>query len=72
MSEPNTPKVKCACMGAGPLLTEFLESRGPSDEVKAHFRAARVEFLKGLRALIDSRIEQLSQTEEKGATIPVE
>lgn len=71
MSEPNKAGA-CVCMGAGPALTEFLERMGPPEDVKAHFRAARVEFLKGIRALIDQRIEQLSRTEEKGATIPVE
>jgi hypothetical protein len=59
-------------MGAGPAITDFLERVGPPESVKAHFRAARVEILKGLRALIDSRIDQLSRTEEKGASIPVE
>ena len=71
MSE-QTATGKCACMGAGPALTDLVERIGPSEEVRAHFRAARVEILKGIRALIDSRIEQLSRTEEKGATIPVE
>lgn len=64
---------RCLCMGAGPALTATIEKFGASDEVRDHFRAARVEFLKGIRALIDSRIEELSrQQEEKGATIPVE
>ncbi len=74
MSEQQqTASGKCACMGAGPALTDFLERMGPSEEVKAHFRAARLEVLKGIRALLDARIEQLSRTgEEKGSTIPVE
>jgi hypothetical protein len=59
-------------MGAGPVITDFIERMGPPEEVKAHFRAARIEILKGLRAFIDLRIEQLSRTEEKGASIPVE
>lgn len=64
---------KCMCMGAGPALTEMVEKLAPSEEVRNHFRAARVEFLKGIRALIDSRIEELSRKpEEKGAAIPVE
>ena len=71
MSEQQTSG-KCVCMGAGPMLTDFLERMGPPEDVKAHFRAARVEILKGIRAMIDARIEQLSRTEEKGASIPVE
>ena len=67
-----TTSGKCGCMGAGPVITDFVERMGPPEDVKAHFRAARIEILKGLRALIDSRIEQLSRPQEKGASIPVE
>lgn len=47
---------------------------GPSEEVQTHFRNARLEFLKGLRTLIDERIERVSraQNANKGATISVE
>jgi hypothetical protein len=34
-------------------------------------RNARVEFLKGLRALIDERIEHLSAKGRKGTSVPV-
>ena len=37
-----------------------------------HFRNARVEFLKGIRSLIDSRIEHLSRAETKGTRVVVE
>jgi hypothetical protein len=37
-----------------------------------HFRAARVEFLKGMRSLIDSRIASLSTEERKGSHVTVE
>ncbi len=63
----------CGCMGAGPAITNLMEKLGPPEEVRSHFRAARVEILKGLRALIDSRIAHLSRSaEEKGTTVPVE
>jgi len=71
MSE-QTATGKCVCMGAGPALTQMMEKMGPSDAVRDHFRAARVEFLKGLRALIDSQIQNLSKPEQKGSTITVE
>jgi len=72
MSEEK-PYTRCLCMGAGPALTGMMEKFAASDEVRDHFRAARVEFLKGIRALIDARIEELSRKDdEKGATIPVE
>jgi hypothetical protein len=37
-----------------------------------HFRQARIEFLKGIRALIDHRIERLSRASQKGTRIVVE
>lgn len=61
----------CGCMGVGPALTRALSSIGPK-EAREHFRAARVEFLKGMRALLDARIENLSRAEQTGTTVPVE
>jgi len=51
----------CVCGGAGPGLTRMLECLIPSGEAGAHFRQARLEFLKGLRAVLDQRIETMSQ-----------
>jgi hypothetical protein len=62
----------CICQGAGPALTEFLRRLGPPLEARRHFEAARVEFLKGLRALLDARIEQITKSGAKGEKIPVE
>lgn len=74
MSENETPKPQsgCACMGAGPTLTEVFRRMGPSEPVRQHFQNARIEFLKGIRALIDERIADLSKAEQKGAKIVVE
>jgi hypothetical protein len=62
----------CVCQGAGPLVSEFLRRIGPPHEARRHFEAARIEFLKGLRALIDARIEQISKSEAKGQKISVQ
>jgi hypothetical protein len=65
----------CLCQGAGPVLTEFIRQIGPPDEARRHFETARLEFLKGLRALLDSRIERCSMRaagKPKGAKIDVE
>ncbi len=43
-----------------------------SDATNDHFRNARVEFLKGIRSLIDDRIERLSRHESKGTRVVVE
>jgi len=56
--------------GSGPGLTEFLRRLRPPEEARRHFEAARLEILKGLRALLDARIERRSQS--KGKKISVE
>ena len=56
------------CTTAVPLL-EHLWSEATRD----HFRNSRIEFLKGLRSLIDDRISHLSRDEEtKGTHVTVE
>jgi hypothetical protein len=56
------------CTTAMPLLEQMW-----SEATRDHFRNSRIEFLKGLRSLIDSRIEHLSRTDEpKGTRVTVE
>jgi hypothetical protein len=43
-----------------------------NDAARNHFRSSRIEFLKGIRSLLDDRIARLSRDEPKGTTIPVE
>jgi hypothetical protein len=43
-----------------------------SEATRDHFRNSRVEFLKGLRSLIDDRIAHLSKDEAKGTRVTVE
>ncbi len=62
----------CLCQGLGPALTEFLRRIGPPTEARRHFDSARVEVLKGLRAILDSRIEQVPGAKAKGEKINVE
>jgi hypothetical protein len=40
--------------------------------VHEHFTNSRIEFLKGIRAVIDSRIEHLSSKSPRGTKIAVE
>jgi hypothetical protein len=49
-----------------------MEAFGPPEAAAKHFRAARLEILRGIRDLIDSRIEHLSKSERKGDRIVVE
>jgi hypothetical protein len=65
-------KHECFCQGAGPALTDFLKKMGPPEAARQHFDHARVEFLKGLRALLDARIESIAKEPPQGAKITVE
>ncbi len=66
--------------GAGPRfstfareLSEFVESVIPPEEVCEHFRASRVEFWKGVRAMIDVHIDHIARAgQKKGASVVVE
>jgi hypothetical protein len=64
-------EAECLCMGFGPEFARLLQGWG-SDTAKGHFRSARVEALRGLRALIDHRIETLSKRTRRGTSIEVE
>ena len=55
------------CSTAIPLLGKLW-----SDTTRDHFRNSRVEFLKGIRSLIDQRIEHLSRESAKGTRVTVE
>jgi hypothetical protein len=45
---------------------------GPPEQARQHFESARIEMLKGLRALLDARIEQRSKAKTKGEKIAVD
>ncbi len=62
----------CLCQGAGPALSDVLRRLGPPPEARRHFEAARLEFLKGLRAVLDARIQRCSKASAKGEKISVE
>ena len=62
----------CLCQGLGPGLSELLRRLGPPEEARRHFETARLELLKGVRALVDARIQRCENRRDKGAKIPVE
>ncbi len=55
------------CQVARPFLRNLW-----TDATRNHFRNSRVEFLKGVRSLLDDRIEKLSRHEQKGQRVTVE
>ena len=50
-------------------LTEMFE---PPAGAGQHFRQARIEFLKGIRGLVDYQIDRLSHGPHKGTRITVD
>ncbi len=78
MEEAHDPQKEYACWCKEineemAKLGSMLKGLGPSNEVKEHFRNSRVEFLKGLRRMIDEKIERAqSAGSTHGTTVPVE
>ena len=60
---------RCLCRE---LVNQFREAFDVSPKVREHFTNSRIEFLEGIRAVIDSRIEHLSNTGQRGTKIAVE
>ena len=60
---------RCLCRE---IVNQFRDAFGVSPKVREHFTNSRIEFLKGIRAVIDSRIEHLSKAAPRGTKIAVE
>jgi hypothetical protein len=52
-------------------LVPMMEKCWP-ENTREHFRNSRLEFLKGIRSLLDQRIATLSREESKGTRVTVE
>jgi len=67
------PETNCLCGGFGPSLTRMVQAMGPSAAASEHFRRARIEMLKGIREILDHRIDSLSKgRESQGTKVTVE
>jgi len=74
MEEKQTapPQAGCFfCTVAAPQLEALFAHCWP-EKTQEHFRNARVEVLKGIRSMLDARIEHLSQHAPKGTKVSVE
>jgi hypothetical protein len=71
MAEQKTEEAKAPgcflCLNVKPLIENFW-----SETTRSHFRNSRVEFLKGIRSIIDDRIAKMSREERRGTTVTVE
>jgi len=67
---------ECLCSGAGPAMSgiasRLLSEFGPSEPVRRHFAQARLEILKGLRALLDERIGELQKEPARGVKVTID
>jgi len=59
------------CNVAGPQIEAFLNRCWPGP-AQQHFRNARIEVLKGIRSMLDARIERMSQHSAQGTKVTVE
>jgi hypothetical protein len=59
------------CSFAAPQIEAFMDHLWPAG-TREHFRNARVEVLKGMRSMLDARIDNLSQHDTKGTKVNVE
>ena len=61
----------CNCMREG--LESLVDAFTPPESACKHFRESRIEFLRGIREIIDRRIDRLSRKDHAtGAKINVE
>jgi len=67
----NQPLIQEPCL-CREIVNQFREVFGVSPKMREHFTNSRIEFLKGIRAVIDSRIEHLSNASRHGTKIAVE
>ena len=59
------------CTVVGPQIEALIDHCWPAS-TQEHFRNARIEALKGIRSLLDARIEHLARHTQKGTKVPVE
>ncbi len=74
MSDEQGPaRERYGCRDAGEVISHLARAFGASDEAQEHFRQSRIELLKGIRKLLDDRIEYISRTApRKGTRIVVD
>ena len=59
------------CNVVEPQINALLDHIRPG-ATREHFRNARIEVLKGVRSILDARIQHLAQHERKGTKLTVE
>ena len=66
----------CLCAGTGPavsgVMSKLMHDFGPSEPVRQHFKQARLEILKGLRAILDQRIQDIQKQPQRGVKVTID
>ncbi|MGC2656754.1 MAG: hypothetical protein WA324_02180 [Bryobacteraceae bacterium] len=62
----------CTCKRIKQGFEDFVNMFLPPEEATKHFREARLEILRGFRAILDSRIEHLKGSGTEGTRVTVE
>ncbi|HEX4230384.1 MAG TPA: hypothetical protein VHZ07_17035 [Bryobacteraceae bacterium] len=65
-------QTESACKRIKQGLEDFVNMFLPPEEATKHFREARIEVLRGFRAILDARIERLSRSGAQGTRVTVE
>jgi hypothetical protein len=63
---------RCAICELTEAAGRFMEAFGPSEKVTGHFKQSKIEFLKGVRAMIDEKLEDLSDQPVKGSRVVID
>jgi hypothetical protein len=53
-------------------LHQIADMVTPPQSARDHFRESRIEMLKGIRDILDHRIDRLSRRQTQGARVPVD
>jgi hypothetical protein len=59
------------CDVAAPQISALMDHVWPKN-TREHFRNARIEMLKGMRSMLDARIDHLSKNAPRGTKVTVE
>ena len=66
------PNIDAFCDALRDSLRQAADAVTPPESAMEHFRQSRIEFLKGVRELIDHRIDHMSRSKNTGASVVVE
>jgi hypothetical protein len=66
------PNPDCFCGTVRDAFDKLNEAFVPPENVRRHFREARVQVLMGIREIINNQIEHLNRTASKGARVVVD